>query len=132
MKTRLSLAQVLFWLHVAIVTSWFVLFLVPLSTWPDRITFQFYFAVLIVGHQALWGLMIMPWSKKFRMVCILTTLQQLLSRQKLSDSKNYEHIWLKKQAGDNRIKISHKLTTILTFFFFILITILYLLQLKIL
>jgi len=126
MKIRLFLADILFWIHFAIIIAWFGLFLAPLSIWPGRITFHFYFSVVIVVHQLLWGLIIMPWAKKFRMVCFLTTLRQLLSGQRLSNPKNYDHFWLKKLSGNYQIKISHTLSTILTFFFFSLITFQYL------
>lgn len=126
MKIRLILADLLFWLHFIIGTVWLGLFLVPSSIWSDKITFHFYLTLLIVGHQFFWGLMIMPWTRKFRMVCILTTPMQLLRGQKISDPKNYDHSFFKELAGRNGIKIPHKVSTIITFSAFILSTLQYL------
>jgi hypothetical protein len=115
MKTRLFLANFLFWLHFIIVTIWLGLFLVPSSVWHDKITFHFYLTVVIVAHQFLWGLIIMPWTKKFRMVCFLTTFMQLLRGEKISDPKNYDQAWLKELVGNQGIKIPHAFSTIVTF-----------------
>lgn len=115
MKIRLLLADFLFWAHFLIGSLWLGLFLVPSSVWADKITFHFYFTVLLVFHQFLWGWLIMPWTKKFRMVCILTTPMQLLRGQKISDPKNYEHSFFKELVGKNGIHIPHSLSTILTF-----------------
>lgn len=122
MKTKLFLADILFWTHVVIVAFWFGLFLVPSSVWHDKITFHFYLTVVIVVHQYLWGLAIMPWTHKFRMVCILTTPMQLLRDQKISDPKNYNHSFFKELVGKGGIKIPHSISTIFTFAILALVT----------
>ncbi len=115
MKIRLLLADIIFWIHFLIGTIWLGLFLVPSSMWPGKITFHFYFTILLVFHQFFWGWLIMPWTHKFRMVCILTTPMQLLRGQKLSDPKNYNHSFFKELIGKNGIKIPHAFSTALTF-----------------
>jgi hypothetical protein len=115
MKAKLLLANFLYWIHVAIVLSWVGLFFVPISVWHDRIAFHFYLTLLIVGHQFIWGSIIMPWTKKFRMVCVLTTFMQLLRGQSISDPENYEHSWFKEFAGKQGIKIPHAASTLLAF-----------------
>ena len=115
MKTRLLLADILFWMHFVVGTFWLGLFFVPSSLWHDKITFHFYLTIIIVTHQFLWGLAIMPWTHKFRMVCILTTPMQLLRGQKISDPENYNHSWFKEFFGYQGIKIPHKFSTIITF-----------------
>jgi hypothetical protein len=122
MKTRLFLANVIYWIHVAIGTVWFGLFLVPTSLWHDKITFHFYLTLVIVFHQFIWGLMIMPWTKKFRMVCILTTPMQLLRGQKISDSKNYDHSFFKEFFGKNGLAVPHSVSTLATFSTLALVT----------
>ncbi len=112
---KLFLADFLFWIHFIVGSIWLGLFLAPSSLWPDKITFHFYLTVAIVGHQFLWGLLIMPWTRKFRMVCVLTTPMQLLRGQKISDPKNYSHSFLKELVGKNGIKIPHAFSTLLTF-----------------
>jgi len=115
MKIRLALADILFWIHFIIVAIWFGLFLVPASVWHDKIIFHFYLTITIVTHQFIWGLAITPWTKKFRMVCFLTTFMQLLRGKEISDPKNYDQAWLKELVGNRGIKIPHALSTIITF-----------------
>ncbi len=122
MQTRLYLSKLLFWIHFIAGAIWLGLFLVPSSVWHDKITFQFYLTVVVVTHQFLWGLFLMPWTKKFRMVCILTTLMQLLRGQKVSDLKNYDHSFFKELVGNQGIKISHTVSTIITFSILSLVT----------
>ena len=112
---KLFLAELLFWLHFFIGSVWLGLFLAPSSLFHDKITLHFYLTILIVGHQFLWGLTIMPWTKKFRMVCILTTPMQILRGQKISDPKNYDHSFLKEFFGKNGIKVPHAISTLITF-----------------
>ena len=112
---KLLLANVLFWIHFVIGSIWLGLFLVPNSLWPEKITLHFYLTVFIVAHQFLWGLILMPWTKKFRMVCILTTPMQILRGQKISDPKNYNHSFFKELVGKNGIKIPHAVSTLITF-----------------
>lgn len=115
MKSKLILANILFWIHFIIGSIWLGLFLVPSSVWPDKITFHLYLTIFIVGHQFIWGLFLMPWTKKFRMVCILTTPMQLLRGQKISDPKNYNHSFFKEVVGKGGIKIPHLVSTLITF-----------------
>lgn len=115
MKIRLILADIVFWIHFSAITLWFGLFLIPTSVWPDRITFHFYYTLIIVGHQIIWGLIILPWAKQFRMVCFLTTFSQLLNKENISDPRNYDHRVPKKFSFNHNIKISHTFSTILTF-----------------
>lgn len=122
MKTRLFFANILFWMHFVIGTLWYGLFLVPSSAWHDKITFHFYLTIVIVAHQFLWGLAIMPWTKKFRMVCILTTPMQVLRGQKISDPKNYDHSFFTEFFGNQEIKVPHVASTIATFSALALVT----------
>jgi len=122
MRTRLFLANLLFWLHFTAGSVWFGLFLVPSSVWSGKVTFHFYLTVAIVTHQFLWGLAIMPWTKKFRMVCVLTTPMQLLRGQKISDPKNYDHSWFKELFGKQGVQIPHAISTLATFSALALVT----------
>lgn len=112
-------------MHVAIVLFWWGLFLVPTSWWPNKISFHFYFSLGIVIHQFLWGAAIMPWTKKFRMVCVLTTPMQLLRGQKISDSQNYDHSWTQEAFRRMHMTIPHWFTTVLTFSVLTLVSIQY-------
>ncbi|OGH15634.1 MAG: hypothetical protein A3C22_02795 [Candidatus Levybacteria bacterium RIFCSPHIGHO2_02_FULL_37_10] len=115
MRIKLFLADALFWLHFLVGSIWLGLFLVPSSVWHDKITFHFYLTIAIVGHQFLWGLILMLYTRKFRMVCILTTPMQVLRGEKISDPKNYDHSFFKELVGKNGIKIPHLASTLITF-----------------
>ncbi len=112
---RLFLADLLFWIHFLVGSLWLGLFLVPSSLWQNKITFHFYLTIAVVGHQFLWGLLLMPWTKKFRMVCLLTTPMQVLRGEKISDPKNYDHSFFKELVGKNGIQIPHAISTLITF-----------------
>ena len=115
--------ELIFWAHIIIVGFWYVLFLVPTSLWADKIAFHFYFTLGIVGHQFLWGAAIMPWTKRYRMVCILTTPMQILRGQNISDPKNYDHSFTAEFIKRAGIKVPHKASTILTFTILVIVTI---------
>ena len=116
MQTRLLVAEAVFWLHVLIVAFWYSLFFVPLSMWPwgDKITFHFWLTIGIVFHQFAWGALLMPWTKKYRMVCALTTFMQLLRGKDIADPKNYDHSFTQELVGRTGATIPHRLTTIIT------------------
>lgn len=123
---RKILANIIFWLHGSIIIFWIALFFIPKGLWPGKIKFHFLLSLLIFGHQLLWGLLILPWTKKYRMVCCLTTIMQLLRGQNISDPKNYDHSFtvefLNKIMG---INVTHKFSTILTLTILFLTTIQY-------
>ncbi|MDO8470930.1 MAG: hypothetical protein Q7S63_03140 [bacterium] len=125
MKFRLFLAEFIFWAHVLIVAFWWGLLFVPSSWWPEKIAFHFYFTLGIVFHQFLWGFLLMPWTKKFRMVCALTTPMQLLRGDNLSDPKNYDHSFMKEMFGKTGLTVSNRLATILTFTILTIVSIQY-------
>jgi hypothetical protein len=122
MKRRLFLAKILFWLHLVIVLAWLGLFLVPTGIWQGRISFHFHLTVFIVAQQFIWGLIILPWTKRFHMACILTTPMHLLRGLKLSDPKTYDYSWFVELAERRGIKIPQKVATIVTFSALILVT----------
>jgi len=118
-------AKIIFLIHSVIVILWIGLFFVPIRLWADRITFHFYLTLLIVANQFLWGFLIMPWTKKYRMVCFLTTINQLLRGKSISDEENYKHSFSKEFFGNIGITISHRFATIFTFTISTIVTIQY-------
>lgn len=127
---RNFLAEIIFWIHAFFVALWYGLFLMPLSWWPEKIIFHFNFSLFIVFHQFLWGALIMPWTGKYRMVCLLTTITQFLKGQKISDSENYNHSFSREFLKKKGIEISHQKVTLLTFATFAVVTMQYLYYLK--
>ena len=118
-------ADFVYWSHVALVLFWWGLFLVPRSAWDDKITFHFYLTAGIVGHQFLWGALIVPWTKKYRMVCALTTLMQWLRGQSVADPQNYGHSFTKEFFRKNGITVSHRTVTAITFTVLVLVSVQY-------
>ncbi|OGZ18717.1 MAG: hypothetical protein A2175_00310 [Candidatus Nealsonbacteria bacterium RBG_13_42_11] len=123
---RNILAKIIFLVHVAIVLTWWGLFFFPLSRWPEKIIFHFYLTMIIVTHQIIWGLLITPWMGKFRIVCILTTLTQLLRGQSLADDKNYDHSFTREILGKVGIKgLPHRFSAMMAFVILIIVSIQY-------
>ncbi|MFH1509815.1 MAG: hypothetical protein ABID67_01540 [Candidatus Nealsonbacteria bacterium] len=122
------LGKVIFFFHAVFVIFWYGLFLVPESFFPGKITFHFYLTIVVVSSQFVWGLLLMPWTKKYRMVCFFTTITQLLKGQNISDPNNYNHSFNRDLFKKIGIKISHRATTYITFSVLILVTIQYFLQ----
>jgi hypothetical protein len=119
------LAKIIFLFHSVVVVFWIGLFFIPTSFWPNKITFHFYLTLVIVANQFLWGLLIMPWTKKYRMVCFLTTIHQLLRGKSISDEENYKHSFTKEFLGKAGITVSHRFATILTFTISTIVTVQY-------
>lgn len=120
------IANLIFGMHFFIVALWCGLLLVPTSWWPERISFHFYFSLLIVVHQFIWGFLITPWTGKYRMVCILTTINQFLKGQKISDPENYDYSFAQNFLERTGITISHRRITIFTFIILTIVSIQYL------
>ncbi len=112
---RKKIAKFLYVAHVGVIAVWWGLFFVPLSWWADRVFFHFYLSLFIVIQQFLWGFLIMPWTKKYRMVCSLTTLTQLLRGKNIADKENYSHSFLKEIFAKGGIKIPSRAPTAITF-----------------
>lgn len=112
---RNFIAKIIFLFHIVIVSIWLGLFFIPEHWFPNKVSFQFNLSLLIVGHQFIWGFLIMPWSEKYRMVCFLTTVTQLLRGQKLSDPKNYDHSFTQEFFKEIGVNIPHRASTLLAF-----------------
>jgi len=122
---RKKLAQLIYVAHVGVIVVWWGLFFVPLSWWIDKVFFQFYLSLFIVTQQFLWGFLIMPWTRKYRMVCFLTTLTQLLRGKNIADKENYSHSFFKEIFAKGGIKIPNRASTVITFAVLLLTTIQY-------
>ena len=119
------LGKIIFLIHSAIVVFWLSLLFVPTGYWPDKITFHFYLTLFIIFNQFIWGLMIMPWTKKYRMVCFLTTMHQLLRGQSISDERNYSHSFTKEFFRRFNVNLSHRFITGFTLTVFTIVSLQY-------
>jgi hypothetical protein len=111
---RKLLSKTLFFFHVVFVAFWYGLFFVPESVFPGRVSFHFYLTLVVVFHQFIWGFLLLPWTGRYRMVCILTTINQLIRGDKMSDSKNYDHSFTQEFFKGFGVRIPHRATTFIT------------------
>lgn len=94
----------LYLLHLIVVILWFGLFLVPRSLWPGRIAFHFWFIFIFMLIQMVWGVAMMPYMKKYRIVCPITTLMQYLRGWPINDKKNFDHSFIREFLAHLKIK----------------------------
>ncbi len=113
--------NILFWLHLPIVLIWFGLFLVPLSVWPGRITFHFYYIVWIMSVQFLWGL----YLHRVDIICPMTTAMQSLRGYSLKDKENHGHSFIAELFEKIGLNLSYKVVNYLLFVTLIIVTIEY-------
>ena len=99
--------EILFWMHVVIFIAWFGLFLIPLSIWPGRIAFHFWYITFALTGELLMGLLLMPVMLKYRIVCPLTTWMQLVRGYKISDPRNFDHSFVRELFQRLRINIPY-------------------------
>lgn len=95
MNFKKSSAEIVFWLHFVLVATWFGPFFVPTSVWPGKISFHFWFILVAVILQFGWGFLMLPITKKYKMMCPLTTLMQMLRGYQISDERNNHHSCIK-------------------------------------
>ena len=100
-------AETLFWMHVVIFIGWFGLFWIPLSIWPGRVVFHFWYITFAVASEFLTGLLLMPVMLKYRIVCPLTTWMQYVRGYKISDPKNFEHSFVRELFQRLRVRIHY-------------------------
>ena len=111
--------QVIFWFHLPIVLIWFGLFAVPLSLWPGRITFHFFYIVGIMSVQLLWAL----YLHKFDIICPMTSWMQKMRGFSLKDKRNNGHSFIAELFELLGIKLSYKIVNYLLFVTLIVVTI---------
>ena len=111
--------------HFGIGFFWCSLFFLPASWWPDKISFQFFLTITVIGHQFVWGGLIKFRTGKFRPVCVLTTITQRLRGLAISNPENYEHSFTKEIFRKIGIPLPQKAVPALAFIIFIVATIQY-------
>ena len=111
--------------HLGVGFCWFGLFFLPLSWWPDKISFQFFFTITIIGHQFIWGGFIKLRTGKFRPTCFLTTMTQRLRGFAISNPQNYDYSFTKEIFNKIGIPLPQKAIPALAFAIFTVATIQY-------
>ncbi len=121
-------SEFLFWLHLPIIIIWFGLFLISKTIWPERIIFHFWYIMIIMIIQLVWGFILYPKIKKITFICPLTTWSQYLRGYSIKDRQNYAHSFIKELLEKLNIKISFKLINILLVITFVMVAIQYILK----
>ena len=111
--------NIVFWLHLPIVVIWFGLFLVPLSLWPEKITFHFWYITSLMALQFLWAIFVFH---KRDVICPLTTLMQYLRGYPLASKGNYTHSYIAELIDRMGLKISYKLINVILLTSLLLVT----------
>ena len=107
MKKKLNWLINLLWvLHLIIIIIWFGLFVIPLSVWPQRIAFHFWYMVILFASQVLWGAIIYPQTKHYNLICPITTPMQSLRGYRIKDKRNYDHSYIAEFLKKFKIKVS--------------------------
>lgn len=116
MNIRFITGEILFWLHLPIVLIWLGLFFIPSSLWEGKVTFHFWFIVIVFLSQILWGIFLMPIRKRFGAgACALTSLTQWVRGYPLADKRNYDHTFLEEMTERFRMSIPLKVMQIILF-----------------
>ena len=125
-EKRTFWTEIVFWSHLPIVVIWFGTFFIPLSLWPNRITFHFWCILILLLLQLLWGIILYPKTKKVNFICPLTTLLPDLRGYPIESKKNYNHSFIAELLERFHIKISFQGVEIMLGITFIIVTIQYL------
>ena len=119
----MKLSQIIFWIHLPVVLLLFLPFLIPLSLWPERIIYHFYYVTLVVSIQIIWGIIIYSKTKKIDVVCPLTTWMQLERGYKIKSKKNHKHSYMSELASKLKFGVSYKAMNFLILLTMIIVTI---------
>ena len=123
MKNLLS--NFVYFSHFGVGFFWCGLFFLPTTWWPDKISFQFFLTITIIGHQFLWGGFIKFRTGKFRPTCFLTTIAQRLRGFPISSPENYNYSFTKEIFRKIGIPLPQKAVPALAFVIFVVVTIQY-------
>lgn len=74
-------ADIVWYVHFAVVFAAIGLFFIPLSIMPNRIEIQFFFLWGILALQLVFGMIYFPKTKKFYFVCPLTAIEKHLVKR---------------------------------------------------
>lgn len=125
MRIKKIFIRLLYWAHLAVIIIWFGLFLVPSCLWAGKIIFHFWFIMIITGIQFLWGLFMLPYTKKIDIICPLTTLMQKLRGFPVRSRENLSHSYIAEVLRKFKIKLSYKAVNIILIATIIIVSIQY-------
>lgn len=100
-----AIAEILFYMHVLVFLIWVGLFLVPLSLWPARITFHFWYITSIIAIELFAGILMIPVKCYFSITCPLSNLMQKARGYPFSDPRNFNHSFVRELFERLHIKL---------------------------
>ena len=124
-EKKTFLTEIVFWLHLPYVLFWFGAFFIPLSLWPSRIVFHFWYISIALLIQFFGGIVLYPKTKKIDFICPLTTLMQSLRGYPVENEKNFGHSFIAELLEKLHIKISFRWVNILLIITFIIVSVQY-------
>ncbi len=114
MQKDTFLIKSLFWAHALIVLFFIAPFFIPLSIWPKRVEFHFYYVIFTFASEILWGVfMIRHTQKRLNMICPVTSLMQKMRGISLSSPENYKHSFVVEFFERYKLPMSMKLVNII-------------------
>jgi hypothetical protein len=125
MKKTSFLIESIYWLHLIIIILWFGLFFIPSCLWPGKTAFHFWFIMIITGVQFLWGLFMMPYTRRIGIICPLTTVMQKLRGFPIISMENLGHSYIVEILKRFNIKLSHKVIDIILLITIVIVSIQY-------
>ena len=102
--------------HYGIMCFWCSLFFVPVTWWPDKISFHFFLTLTMFGHQFVWGGLVKLRTGKFHPICILTTISQRLQGLAVSNPENYNRSFTREILRRIGLPIPQRVITVFGFF----------------
>ena len=123
MNLRTAGVEFFFWIHLPFVLVWILLFFIPTSLWPGKITFHFWYILLLILIQVGWGILLsITTGIKNYMICPLTTAMQSLRGHPLNSKENIQHTYITEVSNKLKVKISGLAVSILALVTFGIVT----------
>lgn len=124
-KARKAIIRLISLFHLFLVLLWIAMFFIPKSFWLEKVTFHFWYAMIVMGVQLLWGVIYFPITKRMDVICPVTTLMQWLRGYPLKSKKNYHHSYVAELLGKFKINVSYQFVNILIFISLVILFIQY-------
>jgi len=119
------LTTFLFVLHAIVFIVWFGLFFIPLTVWPARPAFHFWFVFGVFASELATGGLMTKKVGKFNLICPLTTAMQLSRGYSLQDPTNFDHSFVREVFTKAGIKIPKGWIASVIILTFLVVTIIY-------
>jgi hypothetical protein len=115
-KTTDTFGIKLLWiLHLMIVVVLVLLFFVPKSLVPHINLIHLLYTLWVALSQIFWGIIMVRVTKRFSIVCPLTTMMQYLRGYKPTDIRNYDHSFIVEVMEHYNVKLQHQTINILMY-----------------